>query len=68
MYVRDSWKLFLCRLQIRRRFSYFWIILKVNIFIMDNASWHKAGRLKWGNIKPVYLPPYSPELNPIERL
>lgn len=37
--------------------------------IMDGAGWHKS---KWlvvpDNIKLVYLPPYSPELNPIERL
>ena len=34
--------------------------------ILDNAWWHKRGQLSWGN--PVYLPPYSPTLNPIERL
>lgn len=43
-------------------------INKTNIFILDNASWHKTGRLNWGRIKPVYLPPYSPNLNPIEGL
>ena len=37
--------------------------------IMDGAGWHKAKDLKVpGNIKIIYLPPYSPELNPIERL
>ena len=36
--------------------------------VMDNASWHHANALKRGNIYPVYLPPYSPELNPIEEL
>lgn len=38
------------------------------ILVMDNASWHKTKGLKWGNIVPVYLPPYSPDLNPIEEL
>lgn len=38
------------------------------ILVLDNASWHKAARLKWGRFEPLYLPPYSPDLNPIERL
>jgi transposase len=38
------------------------------ILVLDNASWHKAKRLDWHNITPMYLPPYSPDLNPIERL
>lgn len=41
---------------------------KRNILILDNASWHKGKRIKWGNFEPFYLPPYSPDLNPIERL
>lgn len=37
--------------------------------IMDRASWHKSKKLIIpNNIKIVYLPPYSPELNPVERL
>lgn len=36
--------------------------------ILDNASWHKGKDLNWHNIKPVYLPPYSPDYNPIENL
>ncbi len=39
-----------------------------NLLIMDNASWHKSKSLKWGRFEPIYLPPYSPDLNPIERL
>ena len=39
-----------------------------NLFICDNASWHKAKRLNWGRFEPLYLPQYSPDLNPIERL
>ena len=39
------------------------------IMIMDQAGWHKSKDLKIpNNIKLVYLPPYSPELNPAERL
>lgn len=37
--------------------------------IMDGASWHKSTDLEVpGNIKIFFLPPYSPELNPVERL
>ena len=36
--------------------------------ILDNASWHKAKSLRWHHFQPVYLPPYSPDLNAIERL
>ena len=39
-----------------------------NLLIMDNASWHKGKSIRWGRFEPVYLPPYSPDLNPIERL
>jgi len=38
------------------------------VLVMDNASWHKATKLSWNHIRPMYLPPYSPDLNPIERL
>ena len=41
---------------------------KKNIIILDNASWHKKKSLDWGQFIPVYLPPYSPDLNPIEKL
>jgi len=37
--------------------------------ILDQAGWHKAKDLEVPqNIKLIYLPPYSPELNPVERL
>jgi transposase len=39
-----------------------------NILILDNASWHKSKSLNWGRFEPLYLPPYSPDFNPIERL
>lgn len=38
------------------------------LLIMDNASWHKSRQLRFGRFEPVYLPAYSPDLNPIERL
>jgi len=38
------------------------------LLIMDNASWHKAAQLHWHHFEPTYLPPYSPDFNPIERL
>ena len=45
---------------------------KKYVFILDNAAWHKtqlvknyfAKQKKW--IKVEFIPPYSPELNPIE--
>lgn len=41
---------------------------KRNILIIDNASWHKRKMLNWHFFEPLYLPPYSPDLNPIERI
>jgi transposase len=35
---------------------------------MDNASWHKRKTTHCHNWQPMYLPPYSPDLNPIERI
>src|SRR5690606_11175157 len=44
--------------------------LQSRILIMDNASFHKTGviqeLIKENNHKVMYLPPYSPFLNPIE--
>jgi len=42
------------------------------IVILDNASYHKSKKVMefvgscHGDIMPVYLPPYTPELNPTE--
>lgn len=36
--------------------------------VLDNASWHKSKSLNWHHIRPLFLPPYSPDFNPIERL
>jgi transposase len=38
------------------------------VLVLDNASWHKVKTLDWHHIEPLYLPPYSPDFNPIERL
>jgi hypothetical protein len=39
------------------------------IVLMDKAGWHIAGDLVVpANLTPVFVPSYSPELNPIERL
>lgn len=36
---------------------------------MDKAGWHKANDLKIPeNMRVIFLPPYSPELNPVEHL
>lgn len=39
------------------------------VLIMDQAGWHRAKKLKVpDNITILYLPAYSPELNPVENL
>ena len=41
-------------------------------FIIDNATWHKTNKVKefcvQNSITLLFLPPYSPEYNPIERV
>ena len=35
--------------------------------VMDNASWHSTKSMHGiQNIKPLFLPPRAPELNPVE--
>jgi transposase len=41
---------------------------KRNILILDNAAWHKRKSINWHFLEPLYLPPYSPDFNPIERI
>jgi hypothetical protein len=37
--------------------------------VMDQAGWHLAGQLCVpANMRLMFLPPYSPELNPAEHL
>lgn len=39
------------------------------VMVLDGAGWHHAGDLVVPeNMKLVFLPPYSPELNPTEHL
>lgn len=39
------------------------------IIVLDNGSFHKAKRLQVpDNIGLIFLPPYSPELNPAEKI
>jgi DDE superfamily endonuclease len=39
------------------------------VMVMDQAGWHVAGELVVpSNMRMVFLPPYSPELNPAEHL
>ncbi|CAI3442606.1 transposase [Enterococcus cecorum] len=39
------------------------------ILIMDNAVWHKSKTLNIPeNIELMFIPPYIPELNPIEQI
>ena len=41
----------------------------LNILLLDNRGAHTAQRIRWpANVQPVWLPPYCPELNPIERV
>jgi hypothetical protein len=41
-----------------------------SVLVMDNASFHHSGRVEElcsnAGVKLIYLPPYSPDLNPIE--
>lgn len=46
-----------------------WLQSKKALLILDQAGWHKSAELVIpDNISMIYLPPYSPELNPVERL
>lgn len=38
------------------------------VLVLDNASWHKVKSLPLEHIELKFLPPYSPDFNPIERL
>lgn len=38
------------------------------VLVLDNASWHKSKSLVWHHIEAKFLPAYSPDFNPIERL
>jgi hypothetical protein len=39
------------------------------LMVMDGAGWHKANALKVpDNMALFFLPPYSPQLNPVEHI
>ena len=41
----------------------------LNVLVVDKGRFHRAKSLKLpDNVVGLFLPPYSPELNPIERL
>ena len=40
-----------------------------NVLVLDGAGWHRSKELKIpDNVKLIPLPPYSPQLNPLERV
>lgn len=39
------------------------------ILVCDGAAWHKSGSLQlFPNIELMFIPPYTPEMNPIEQI
>ena len=39
------------------------------LLVMDNAIWHKSSTLEIpSNIELAFIPPYIPEMNPIEQV
>lgn len=41
----------------------------LNLLLLDNSGAHTASRVHWpDHVRAVWLPPYCPELNPIERV
>jgi transposase len=41
----------------------------LNSLLLDHSGAHTAQRLRWlENVRSVGLPPYGPELNPMERV
>ena len=42
---------------------------ELKILLLDNGAFHKAKCLRWpSHVRPLFLPPYSPELNPAEKI
>jgi transposase len=42
---------------------------KYILLVCDNAGWHKSKALTIpANIEMIYIPPYTPEMNPIEQI
>lgn len=39
------------------------------VLVCDRAAWHRSGTLKtFPNIELLFIPPYTPEMNPIEQI
>ena len=39
------------------------------VLVCDGAAWHKSGTLKvFFNIELMFIPPYTPEMTPIEQI
>ena len=39
------------------------------VLVCDGAAWHKSGTLKvFPNVELMFIPPYTPEMNPIEQI
>ena len=39
------------------------------VLVCDGAAWHKSGALKsFPNIEIIFIPPYTPEMNPIVQI
>jgi transposase len=39
------------------------------LLVLDGAGWHKSSDVEWSTaVHPIFLPSYSPELKPAERL
>ena len=58
----DTFQIFLNELSRKQMDEYI-------ILLLDNGAFHKARKLKIPeNIKLLFIPPYSPELNPAEKI
>lgn len=42
---------------------------ELKIVLLDRGAFHRAKSLRWpSNVRPLFLPPYCPELNPAEKI
>lgn len=58
----DTFQIFLDEFSLRN-------LTELKIMVLDNGAFHKAKRLVIpNNIVLIFLPPYSPELNPAEKI
>ena len=41
----------------------------IAVVLMDNAGWHRTGKLVWpANVRPLFIPPGCPELNAADNI